>query len=92
MDSDRIAIKRNVKDTQGKTKTILFYHLVLPSEFAPVLGLSSNSEPFTPPQFDNKQIRNYSTNLLKTVENGKKGRFRTLNMNIATTRYVRCSS
>ena len=53
MDSDRIAIKRNVKDTQGKTKTILFYHLILPSEFASVLGLSSNSEPYTPPQFDN---------------------------------------
>ncbi len=53
MDSDRIAIKRNVKDTQGKTKTILFYHLILPSEFASVLVLSSNSEPYTPPQFDN---------------------------------------
>src|SRR5699024_12832802 len=51
IDSDRVAIKRNVKDTQGKTKTILFYHLVLPSEFAHVLGLSSNSEPYIPPHF-----------------------------------------
>ncbi|QRP95251.1 DUF927 domain-containing protein [Staphylococcus condimenti] len=69
MDSDRIAIKRNVKDTQGKTKTILFYHLVLPSEFAPVLGLSSNSEPYTPPQFDNNTTNKELLN--KFVEDGR---------------------
>ncbi|RQM98763.1 cassette chromosome replicative helicase [Staphylococcus warneri] len=69
MDSDRIAIKRNVKDTQGKTKTILFYHLVLPSEFAPVLGLSSNSEPYTPPQFDNNTTNKELLN--KFVKDGR---------------------
>ncbi|QIN25564.1 DUF927 domain-containing protein [Staphylococcus chromogenes] len=69
VDSDRIAIKRNVKDTQGKTKTILFYHLVLPSEFAPVLGLSSNSEPYTPPQFDNNTTNKELLN--KFVKDGR---------------------
>ncbi|HHW7960332.1 hypothetical protein BUY71_00930 [Staphylococcus epidermidis] len=69
MDSDRIAIKRNVKDTQGKTKTILFYHLVLPSEFAAVLGLSSNSEPYTPPQFDNNTTNKELLN--KFVKDGR---------------------
>lgn len=68
IDSDRVAIKRNVKDTQGKTKTILFYHLVLPSEFAPVLDLSSNSEPYTPPQFDNNTNKEL---LNKFVKDGR---------------------
>lgn len=68
MDSDRIAIKRNVKDTQGKTKTILFYHLVLPSEFAPVLGLSSNTETFTPPQFDGNTNPDLLNNFMKQAK------------------------
>ncbi|WP_426456829.1 cassette chromosome replicative helicase [Staphylococcus cohnii] len=68
MDSDRIAIKRNVKDTQGKTKTILFYHLILPSEFASVLGLSSNSEPYTPPQFDGNTNPDLLNNFMKQAK------------------------
>ena len=69
MDSDRIAIKRNVKRYSRQNKTILFYHLVLPSEFAPVLGLSSNSEPFTPPQFDNNTTNKELLN--KFVKDGR---------------------
>ena len=52
-DRNRKTTKRSVKDAQGKTKSIVFYHLKLDKELAPVLGLSSNSEPYTPPQFDN---------------------------------------
>ena len=64
----------------------------MPSEFAPVLGLSSNSEPFTPPQFDNNTTNKELLN--KFVKDGReweeKGDLEL--MNIATTRYVRCSS
>ena len=51
-DSDRKTTKRSVKDAQGKTKSIVFYHLKLDKDLAPIFGLSSNIEPFTPPQFD----------------------------------------
>ncbi|MGK3150081.1 DUF927 domain-containing protein [Staphylococcus shinii] len=65
MDSDRIAIKRNVKDTQGKPRSIVFYHLKLDKELAPIFGLSSNSEPFTLPHFDG----NTNPNLLNDFVN-----------------------
>lgn len=52
-DQGRQTTKRSIKNAQGKTKSIVFYHLKLDKELAPVLGLSSNSEPYTPPQFDN---------------------------------------
>ncbi|OLF29193.1 hypothetical protein BSZ11_13595, partial [Staphylococcus sp. 47.1] len=51
-DRDRKTTKRSVKDAQGKTKSIVFYHLKLDKDLAPIFGLSSNIEPFTPPQFD----------------------------------------
>lgn len=51
-DRNRKTTKRSVKDAQGKTKSIVFYHLKLDKELAPIFGLSSNIEPFTPPQFD----------------------------------------
>ncbi|MCS5431796.1 DUF927 domain-containing protein, partial [Staphylococcus aureus] len=65
MDSDRIAIKRSVKDTQGKPRSIVFYHLKLDKELAPIFGLSSNSEPFTLPHFDG----NTNPNLLNDFVN-----------------------
>lgn len=51
-DRNRKTTKRSVKDAQGKTKSIVFYHLKLDKELAPIFGLSSNTETFTPPQFD----------------------------------------
>lgn len=51
-DRNRKTTKRSVKDAQGKTKSIVFYHLKLDKELTPIFGLSSNIEPFTPPQFD----------------------------------------
>ena len=41
-DPNRKTTKRSVKDTQGKSKTIVFYHLKLDKELAPIFGLSSN--------------------------------------------------
>lgn len=51
-DRGRQTTKRSVKNAQGKSKTIVFYHLKLDKDLAPIFGLSSNIEPFTPPQFD----------------------------------------
>lgn len=51
-DRNRKTTKRSVKDAQGKTKSIVFYHLKLDKELAPILGLNAHVEPFTPPQFD----------------------------------------
>ncbi|WP_194746152.1 cassette chromosome replicative helicase [Staphylococcus chromogenes] len=51
-DRNRKTTKRSVKDAQGKTKSIVFYHLKLDKELAPIFGLSSNTGTFTPPQFN----------------------------------------
>ena len=51
-DRNRRTTKRSIKDAQGKSRSIVFYHLKLDKELAPIFGLSSNSEPFAPPQFD----------------------------------------
>lgn len=51
-DPKRKTTKRSIKDAHGKSKTIVFYHLKLDKELAPILGLNAHVEPFTPPQFD----------------------------------------
>ncbi|WP_436870847.1 cassette chromosome replicative helicase [Mammaliicoccus sciuri] len=51
-DPNRKTTKRSIKDAHGKSKTIVFYHLKLDKELAPILGLNAHVEPFTPPQFD----------------------------------------
>ncbi|MEB7759002.1 cassette chromosome replicative helicase [Staphylococcus equorum] len=51
-DPNRKTTKRSIKDSHGKSKTIVFYHLKLDKELAPILGLNDHVEPFTPPQFD----------------------------------------
>ncbi len=51
-DPKRKTTKRSIKDSHGKSKTIVFYHLKLDKELAPILGLNAHVEPFTPPQFD----------------------------------------
>ncbi|MCD8847361.1 cassette chromosome replicative helicase [Mammaliicoccus sciuri] len=51
-DPNRKTTKRSIKDSHGKSKTIVFYHLKLDKELAPIFGLSSHVEAFTPPQFD----------------------------------------
>ncbi|PTF37713.1 cassette chromosome replicative helicase [Staphylococcus chromogenes] len=51
-DPNRKTTKRSIKDSNGKSKTIVFYHLKLDKELAPILGLNAHVEPFTPPQFD----------------------------------------
>ncbi|MDS3887496.1 DUF927 domain-containing protein [Staphylococcus hominis] len=51
-DPNRKTTKRSIKDAHGKSKTIVFYHLKLDKELAPIFGLSSHVEAFTPPQFD----------------------------------------
>ncbi|CAC8563527.1 Superfamily II helicase and inactivated derivatives [Staphylococcus aureus] len=51
-DPNRKTTKRSIKDSHGKSKTIVFYHLKLDKELAPILSLNAHVEPFTPPQFD----------------------------------------
>ena len=51
-DPNRKTTKRSIKDSHGKSKTIVFYHLKLDKELAPIFGLNAHVEPFTPPQFD----------------------------------------
>lgn len=51
-DPNRKTTKRSIKDAHGKSKTIVFYHLKLDKELAPIFGLNAHVEPFTPPQFD----------------------------------------
>ncbi|MCJ0968504.1 DUF927 domain-containing protein [Mammaliicoccus sciuri] len=55
MESDRgrKTTKRSVKDATGQSKTLVFYHLKIHKSYASIFGLSSNTETFTPPQFDN---------------------------------------
>lgn len=51
-DPNRKTTKRSIKDSHGNSKTIVFYHLKLDKELAPIFGLSSHVKAFTPPQFD----------------------------------------
>ncbi|MFP4877422.1 cassette chromosome replicative helicase [Mammaliicoccus sciuri] len=51
-DPNRKTTKRSIKDSHGNSKTIVFYHLKLYKELAPIFGLSSHVKAFTPPQFD----------------------------------------
>ncbi|MFO3720487.1 DUF927 domain-containing protein [Staphylococcus felis] len=67
-DRNRQTTKRSVKDTQGKSKTIVFYHLKLDIELAPIFGLSSNTETFTPPKFDNNTNPDLLNNFIKQAK------------------------
>lgn len=70
MESDRgrKTTKRSVKDATGKSKTIVFYHLKLDKELAPIFGLSSNTETFTPPKFDNNTNPDLLNNFIKQAK------------------------
>ncbi|UXT62737.1 DUF927 domain-containing protein [Staphylococcus aureus] len=60
-DRGRQTTKRSVKNVQGKSKTIVFYHLKLDKELAHIFGLSSKSNTHSTPQFDghtNKDLLN----------------------------------
>ncbi|PTG13495.1 hypothetical protein BU646_09175 [Staphylococcus chromogenes] len=52
-DRNRKTTKRSVPDTNGKKKTIVFYHLKLDMTYASMFGLSSKTEPSIPPFVDN---------------------------------------
>ncbi|MFF5908631.1 cassette chromosome replicative helicase [Staphylococcus cohnii] len=67
-DQGRQTTKRSVKNAQGKTKSIVFYHLKLDKELAPIFGLSSNAEPFTPPQFDGNTNPDLLNNFIKQAK------------------------
>ncbi|MFW2451343.1 cassette chromosome replicative helicase [Staphylococcus cohnii] len=67
-DRNRKTTKRSVKDAQGKTKSIVFYHLKLDKELASIFGLSSNIEPFTPPQFDDNTNPDLLNNFIKQAK------------------------
>lgn len=67
-DRNRQTTKRSVKDTQGKSKTIVFYHLKLDIELAPIFGLSSNTETFTSPKFDNNTNPDLLNNFIKQAK------------------------
>ncbi|AWI43323.1 hypothetical protein BJG88_00210 [Staphylococcus nepalensis] len=67
-DRNRKTTKRSVKDAQGKTKSIVFYQLKLDKELAPIFGLSSNIEPFTPPQFDDNTNPDLLNNFIKQAK------------------------
>ncbi|HAR6768579.1 TPA: DUF927 domain-containing protein [Staphylococcus aureus] len=67
-DPNRKTTKRSVKDTQGKSKTIVFYHLKLDKELAPIFGLSSNTETFTPSKFDNNTNPDLLNNFIKQAK------------------------
>lgn len=67
-DRDRKTKKRSVKDAQGKTKSIVFYHLKLDKDLAPIFGLSSNTETFTPPKFDNNTNPDLLNNFIKQAK------------------------
>lgn len=70
MESDRgrKTTKRSVKDATGKSKTIVFYHLKLDKELAPIFGLSSNTENFTSPQFDGNTNPDLLNNFIKQAK------------------------
>ncbi|WP_368884248.1 cassette chromosome replicative helicase [Staphylococcus haemolyticus] len=67
-DRDRKTTKRSVKDATGKSKTIVFYHLKLDKELASIFGLSSNTETFTPPKFDNNTNPDLLNNFIKQAK------------------------
>ncbi|ANZ34358.1 cassette chromosome replicative helicase [Staphylococcus carnosus] len=52
-DRNRKTTKRSVPDSNGKKKTIVFYHLKLDMTYASMFGLSSKTEPSIPPFVDN---------------------------------------
>ncbi|PNZ97772.1 hypothetical protein CD153_11505, partial [Staphylococcus carnosus] len=67
-DRGRQTTKRSVKNAQGKSKTIVFYHLRLDKKLAPIFGLSSNTETFTPPQFDINTNPDLLNNFIKQAK------------------------
>ncbi|UTB79449.1 cassette chromosome replicative helicase [Staphylococcus carnosus] len=60
-DRNRKTTKRSVPDSDGKKKTIVFYHLKLDMTYASMFGLSSKTEPSIPPPF----VDNTNKNLLE---------------------------
>ncbi|WP_369044542.1 cassette chromosome replicative helicase [Staphylococcus chromogenes] len=67
-DPNRKTTKRSIKDSHGKSKTIVFYHLKLDKELAPILGLNAHVEPFTPPQFDGNTNPDLLNNFMKQAK------------------------
>lgn len=67
-DRNRRTTKRSVKDAQGKSRSIVFYHLKLDKELAPIFGLSSNTEIFTSPQFDVNTNPDLLNNFIKQAK------------------------
>lgn len=67
-DRNRKTTKRSVKDAQGKSRSIVFYHLKLDKELAPIFGLSSNTETFTSPQFDGNTNPDLLNNFIKQAK------------------------
>ncbi|UXV32213.1 cassette chromosome replicative helicase [Mammaliicoccus sciuri] len=64
-DRNRKTTKRSVPDSNGKKKTIVFYHLKLDMTYASMFGLSSKTEPSIPPPF----VDNKNPNLLNDFVN-----------------------
>ncbi|PTH22056.1 cassette chromosome replicative helicase [Staphylococcus arlettae] len=64
-DRNRKTTKRSVPDSNGKKKTIVFYHLKLDMTYASMFGLSSKTEPNIPPPF----VDNTNPNLLNDFVN-----------------------
>lgn len=64
-DRNRKTTKRSVPDSNGKKKTIVFYHLKLDMTYASMFGLSSKTEPSIPPPF----VDNTNSNLLNDFVN-----------------------
>ncbi|OEL00970.1 hypothetical protein AST12_10460 [Staphylococcus succinus] len=67
-DRNRKTTKRSIKDATGKSKTIVFYHLKLDIELAPIFGLSSNTETFRPPKFDDNTNPDLLNNFIKQAK------------------------
>ena len=56
-DRDRITKKRTVKDNNGKKQSLVFYHLKLDPEYAPIFGLTKDAEPIKAEiNLDNKKM------------------------------------
>ena len=70
-DRDRQTTKRSVKDAQGKSRSIVFYHLKLDKELAPIFGLSSNTETFISPKFDDNTNPDLLNNFIKQAKEKK---------------------
>lgn len=70
-DRNRKTTKRSVPDSNGKKKTIFFYHLKLDMTYASMFGLSSKTEPSIPPPFvdnTNKNLLNDFVNQAREIE------------------------